>query len=219
MIRKYILFDLDGTLTDPMVGITKSVQYALKKFGIEVEDHKTLTAFIGPPLRDSFCDYYGFSKEQATMAIEYYREYYKPTGIFENELYEGIDQMLAQLKKHGYVIALATSKPEVFAEKILEYFNIKQYFDCIAGSDLAETRVKKDEVIRYALNELAVEKEAEVTMVGDRCYDVKGAYQCKIHSVAVTYGYGSVEELKAASPNVIVDSVEALKQYFLGIND
>ena len=118
MRKKYILFDLDGTLTDPMVGITKSAQYALQKFGIKITDHKSLSFFIGPPLRDSFCQYYGMTQEEAGRAIQYYREYYTPIGIFENELYEGIEEMLIHLKKEGHTIVLATSKPEVFAKQI-----------------------------------------------------------------------------------------------------
>lgn len=212
MRKRYILFDLDGTLTDPMVGITKSAQYALKKFGIEVADHKSLSFFIGPPLRDSFCQYYGMTQEEAGKAIQYYREYYKPTGIFENELYEGIEQMLAHLKKEGHRIVLATSKPEVFARQILEYFQIETYFDFIAGADLEETRVRKAEIIQYALEQFPVVSGMEVIMVGDRCYDIKGARQCGICAGAVTYGYGSLSELEEAKPDWVVTSVAELEQ-------
>lgn len=215
MMKQYILFDLDGTLTDPMVGITKSVQYALKKFGIEVKDHTTLASFIGPPLRDSFCEQYGMSPEDANRAITYYREYYKPVGIFENELYEGIDSMLRVLKDQQHILVLATSKPEVFAERILEYFHIKQYFAFIAGADLAETRVKKEEVIRYALEQFPVPPQRNVIMVGDRKYDIEGARQCGIPTVAVTYGYGSRDELAQAKPSKIVTTVKELEEYLL----
>ena len=215
MMKQYILFDLDGTLTDPMVGITKSVQYALKKFGIEVKDHTTLASFIGPPLRDSFCEQYGMSPEDANRAITYYREYYKPVGIFENELYEGLDSMLRVLKDQQHILVLATSKPEVFAERILEYFHIKQYFAFIAGADLAETRVKKEEVIRYALEQFPVPPQRNVIMVGDRKYDIEGARQCGIPTVAVTYGYGSRDELAQAKPNKTVTTVKELEEYLL----
>lgn len=215
MMKQYILFDLDGTITDPMVGITKSAQYALKKFGIEAEDHKTLSFFIGPPLRESFCEQYGMTQEEAGKAIEYYREYYKPIGIFENELYEGMDSMLEALKQAGHNVVLATSKPEVFARQILEYFHIEKYFDFIAGADLEETRVKKEEVIRYALEQFPVPSQREVIMVGDRRYDIEGARQCGIPTVAVAYGYGSMEELETANPNKIVANIKELKRYLL----
>ncbi|CVI73201.1 5'-nucleotidase [Clostridiales bacterium CHKCI001] len=216
MRKRYILFDLDGTLTDPMVGITKSAQYALKKFGIEVTDHKSLSFFIGPPLRDSFCQYYGMTQEEAGKAIQYYREYYKPIGIFENELYEGIEQMLIHLKKEGHAIVLATSKPEVFAKQILEYFQIETYFDFVAGSDLEETRVKKAEIIQYAMEQFPADSEMEVVMVGDRCYDIEGARQSGICAGAVTYGYGSVQELEKAKPDWMVATVKELEQRLCG---
>lgn len=216
MRKKYILFDLDGTLTDPMVGITKSAQYALQKFGIKITDHKSLSFFIGPPLRDSFCQYYGMTQEEAGRAIQYYREYYTPIGIFENELYEGIEEMLIHLKKEGHTIVLATSKPEVFAKQILEYFQIAPYFDFVAGSDLEETRVKKADVIQYALKQFHADFRMEVIMVGDRCYDIEGARQCGIRVGAVTYGYGSLQELEKAKPDWIAATVKELEQQLCG---
>ena len=151
-----ILFDLDGTLTDPGRGITNSVAYALNKFGIEVADKKELYKFIGPPLTDSFEKYYDFSSEDAIAAVEYYREYFKPKGIYENEIYEGIPELLQSLKENGKKVILATSKPEIFAKEILKYFGIDVYFDFVAGATLDKTRTKKGDVIAYALNSIGV---------------------------------------------------------------
>ena len=153
---KTVLFDLDGTLTDPGEGITKSVQYALKKFGVEVADRTALYPFIGPPLDASFQKYYGFSPEKAQKAIEYYREYFKPTGIFENVVYDGVPEMLDSLKNAGLALAIATSKPEPFAVQIAEHFGLSKYFCHIVGSNLDGTRVKKAEVIHHALRLMQV---------------------------------------------------------------
>ena len=131
---KYILFDLDGTLTDPKEGITKSVQYALKKYVILIENLDLLENFIGPPLKDSFMEYYNFSEDQASQAIEYYREYFKEKGIFQNKVYEHMEELLSKLKKLGLILIVATSKPTVFAEEILRHFNLDVYFELIIGS-------------------------------------------------------------------------------------
>jgi phosphoglycolate phosphatase len=132
----YFLFDLDGTLTDPKEGITRCIQYALTKFDIDEPDLDSLTKFIGPPLGPSFSKYYGLSAAQAEDAVRYFRERYKPIGIFENAVYDGVPAMLQDLKAHGRIIALATAKPQVFAEQILDYFGIREYFDCIVGTTL-----------------------------------------------------------------------------------
>lgn len=149
-----VLFDLDGTLTDPGEGITNSVAYALKKYGIGVSDKRELYKFIGPPLHESFEMYYNFSKEQAKEAVEYYREYYRETGIFENVVYQGMEDTLKILKDSGRKLAVATSKPELFAKEILEHFHLETYFEYVAGANMDGTRTKKDEVISYALDAL-----------------------------------------------------------------
>ena len=217
-MKKYLLFDLDGTLTDPKVGITTCVQYALKSFGIEEPDLDKLEPFIGPPLTDSFMKFYGMSAEQAQKAVEKYRERFRDTGIFENRLYEGIPKMLAELNSRGMCLAVASSKPTVFVERILEHFHIDGYFKAVVGSELDGTRVNKDEVVEEALRQLfgdgPVEKD-QVYMIGDRCFDVEGAKAQGIESVAVTYGYGSMEELKQAKADYIVRSVEELKKFLL----
>lgn len=202
-----ILFDLDGTLTDPGEGITKSVAHALFRFGIEVEDRRTLYPFIGPPLRDSFSHYYGMSPEDAERAVTYYREYYNDTGIYENLLYEGMRELLEKLQKSGKTMALATSKPEIFAKLILQYFEIDQYFTFVAGAHLDGGRSVKSDIIAYALESLGEVDRRKVLMIGDREYDVLGAKAQGVDVLGVLYGYGSKEELETAGATYIAPSV------------
>ncbi|GFH92029.1 5'-nucleotidase [Lachnospiraceae bacterium] len=152
---RYLLFDLDGTLTDPKEGITASVQYALHSFGIEEPDLDRLTPFIGPPLKDSFMEMYGFNEKQAEEAIDKYREWFRPTGIFQNAIYPGIREMLEKLKMQGKVLAVASSKPQVFVEQILHHFEIYDYFTVIVGSELDGKRGTKEEVVEEALRQLS----------------------------------------------------------------
>ncbi|HBM74888.1 MAG TPA: phosphoglycolate phosphatase [Clostridiaceae bacterium] len=210
-----ILFDLDGTLTDSKIGITKSAQYALSKFNIIEDDLDKLEPFIGPPLTESFMEFYNFTLDEAKQAIGYYREYFKDKGIFENKPYDGIEDMLKDLKKAGCDLAVATSKPTVFSERILKHFNIDGYFEFIAGSELDGTRVKKADVIEYAISQLHCTKKEKIVMVGDRKHDVLGAKANKIDCISVLYGYGSIRELKEAGPKYIVNTVQRLKELLL----
>lgn len=210
-----ILFDLDGTLTDPKLGITKSIQYSLKHFGIIEEDIDSLKKFIGPPLKDSFIEYYNFSNEDANNAIEKYREYFSEIGIFENRLYQGIKELLNILHNEKKNLIIATSKPTVFAERILEYFKIHRYFNLVVGSNLDGTRSKKGEVISYALKQYKCEAKNKIIMVGDRKYDIIGAKEAEIDSVGVLYGYGSIIELKGENPNYIVKNIDELKEILI----
>lgn len=205
---KTILFDLDGTLTDPGVGITNSVAYALRKWNIEVEDRTSLYKFIGPPLQDSFMKYYDFDRDQSMQAIKYYREYFADKGIFENELYAGIEELLSQLKASGKAVGVATSKPEEFAVRILEHFHIDQYFDFVAGASMDETRNKKADVIAYGLDKYGITDLASTVMIGDREHDVLGAKQLGLDSIGVLYGYGDYEELKKAGATYIAETVQ-----------
>lgn len=207
---RYILFDLDGTLTDPGAGITNSVAYALEKYNIIVEDKTELYKFVGPPLQESFQKFYGFSEEQSLKAVEYYREYFRVTGIYENEVYDGIEEMLFSLKKAGKHILLATSKPEEFAEKILEHFQLDKYFDYTAGAAMDGTRVKKGEIIQYAIDHYPIERLSEAVMVGDREHDIIGARQTGIDSIGVLYGYGDDEELRKAGATYIANGVKEI---------
>ncbi len=206
-----ILFDLDGTLTDPMVGITKSVQYALRFFGIQENSLEKLTPFIGPPLKGSFQKFYGFSEEQAEEALQKYREYFSEKGILENKVYEGIPALLEGLKQAGKRIYLATSKPEIYATRILKHFDLMPYFDFIGGSLLDGGRVEKPEVIRYVLEERGIKKEKAV-MVGDRCFDIEGARSNGVLALGVLYGYGSQEELTGAGADFLAQTVSELQE-------
>lgn len=217
-MKKYLLFDLDGTLTDPKVGICTCVQYALASLGIEEPDLDKLEPFIGPPLKDSFIRFYNLTEEQADAAVAKYRERFQDQGIFENKLYEGIAQMLPVLMSKGMFLAVASSKPTVYVERILEHFNIKRFFKVVVGSELDGTRSDKEEVVEEALRQLfgdqPVDRE-QVYMIGDRSYDVEGARKAGVESIGVTYGYGGMEELKAAKADYIVRSVEELQKFLL----
>ena len=212
---QYILFDLDGTLTDPAVGITNSIMYALKKYNIKVNDRSELYKFIGPPLLESFMKYYGFTEEEGKKAIEYYREYFGVKGLFENIIYDGIKDLLKSLKDNGKILLVATSKPQVFAEQILVHFKLDKYFSFIAGSNLDGTRIKKAEVIEYALEGLNITELTKTIMVADREHDIRGAKTIGIKSIGVLYGYGSKEELVNADADYIVQSVSEIKDIVL----
>ncbi len=211
-MKRIVLFDLDGTLTDPGIGITNSAMYALDKFGIRVEDRSELYKFIGPPLLNSFMEFFDFSEEVAEQAIVYYREYYKDKGMLENKVYEGIPELLETMKEQGLILAVATSKVETFAVQILEHFNLSQYFEVVAGSDFENVRNTKGKVIAYALDKLeecigenvSVLKQSAI-MVGDRLHDVVGAKENDLQSIGVLFGYGSRDELENVGADFIVD--------------
>ena len=203
-----ILFDLDGTLTDPGIGITNSVAHALSHWNIEVTDRSELYKFIGPPLSDSFMRYYGFSEEDAIRAIAVYREYFSVKGLYENEVYPGIPELLQTLKAQGKTVVLATSKPEKFAVEILRHFGLYDYFDIIAGASMDESRNKKADVIAYALSQMKDPDISKLIMIGDREHDVLGAKQFGIDSIGVLYGYGDRAEHEAAGATYIAEKVE-----------
>lgn len=213
MSYDYLLFDLDGTLTDPGEGITNSVAYALRKQGIEVTDKKELYCFIGPPLSESFSRFFGFSMEESLRCVEYYREYYRDKGIFENLLYDGIPELLATLKSRGKKIILATSKPELFAKQILDHFGLTEYFDHICGASMDESRNKKAAVIEYALETAKLDDLARAVMIGDREHDINGARLNGLDSIGVLFGYGDRPELEAAGATYIAKSVEDIKKF------
>ncbi len=215
-MKKWVFFDLDGTLTDPMIGITSSVKYALEKFGIEVQYLKDLIPFIGPPLKDSFMEFYGLSEEEAEQAVSYYREYFGPRGLYENEVYPGIKEMLLHLERVGFDLAVATSKPTEYADRILRHFGLREHFTVVIGSELDGRRSNKADVIAYALRRTQVSAD-EVIMVGDRKHDMIGAEKCKVDCIGVTYGYGSRQELEAAGATYLVDTVGQLEEKILSI--
>ena len=217
MSKEYILFDLDGTLTDPKIGITSSVAYSLESFGIKVNSLDDLICFIGPPLKESFMVYYGMDDEQAELAVAKYRERFAPIGIFENEVFEGIVHMLERLKNAGKIIALATSKPEIFAKQIMEHFDLAKYCTFMAGSELDGSRVNKADVITYCLENLGVSDPAKAIMVGDRKHDILGAKKNGLESVGVLFGYGSREEHENAGADHIVSDVAQLEALLLNM--
>ena len=213
MNKTHILFDLDGTLTDPGMGITNSVAHALAHFGITVTDRSELYRFIGPPLMDSFMEYYGFTEEQATEAVKVYREYFADRGWAENTVYEGIETLLAELVAAGKTLLVATSKPQIFAERILTHFGLDKYFTHICGVALQAPRgYSKADVIREALTAAGVDDLTTAVMVGDRHHDIDGAKAVGLDSIGVLYGYGDREEHETAGADAIAESVDVLKQ-------
>jgi len=211
---KYIIFDLDGTITDPRVGITKSIDYALRYYGIKTENLDSLCKYIGPPLLNLFQEDYGFSEEQAKIAILKYREYFKITGIYENVVYSGIEEMMKNLQDKQKKLMIATSKPTEFAIRILEYFNLRQYFDFVAGSEMDGSRSEKADVIKYVIEENEISDISEAIMIGDRKHDIIGAKKTGIDSVGVLYGYGSKEELMQAGADYLIENVEDINDLF-----
>lgn len=210
---KYVLFDLDGTLTNPEIGITNCVMYALEKFNIKVEDRKELHPFIGPPLTYSFQTFYGLSEADSQLAVKYYRERFSVKGLYENEVYDGVEKMLQQLKTSGKILIIATSKPEEYTIKILKHFNLYKYFDFIAGATMDGSRGEKVDVIRYALEISGIENKSEAIMIGDRNYDILGAKENGLDSIGVLFGFGDYEELTKAGANYIAGSVEDIAKY------
>jgi phosphoglycolate phosphatase len=212
-MRRYevILFDLDGTLSDPKEGITKSVQYALERFGVVEPDLAKLERFIGPPLQVSFSEAYGFDEEEAKKAIRYYRERFTEKGMFENVVYPGIPLLLKELKGRGYKLLVATSKPTVFAKEILKYFKLDLYFDEVVGSHLDGTRIAKADLIQYIIDRNKDYEKDAFVMIGDRKHDIIGAQTVGMDSIGVAYGYGSLVELRQAGPTHIAERVEELQ--------
>ncbi len=206
----YYFFDLDGTLTDPWVGITNSVAYALKRFGISVDDNKKLLPFIGPPLVDSFQEFIGLDKESAIKAVEYYREYFSDKGLYENKVYDGVAEVLDKLKKRGKVLVVATSKPQLFTEKILAKFELDKYFDFVSGASMDQSMTKKGDIIARAIKALKIKDTSKVLMIGDRSFDIIGARQNSLHSAGVLYGYGSRDEIEGLNPDYVLDKVQDL---------
>ncbi len=212
-----ILFDLDGTLTDPAEGITKAVEVALNHYGITVENRSTLNKFIGPPLDESFPEFYGFNDEQVREATRVFREYFGRQGWAENIPYPGIDKLLGDLKAAGKKLIIATSKPEEFAVRIMNHFDLAQYMDVIAGASTDNQEgAKKANVIRKALQRAGVEDLSSVVMVGDRRHDVAGGHEVGLKVIGVLYGYGDRAEHEAAGADYIVEDIPSLEKLLLG---
>ena len=213
-MRKYdaILLDLDGTIMDSGPGIMKSAQYALDHFGFSNEPEETLRRFVGPSLVDSFMGIYGLSETEAKKATEYYREVYPVSGIFDAEVYEGMRETLERLADSGRKLLLVTSKPHVFAERILEHFGLAQLFSYQTGPELDDHNSEKSRLIDKAVREMKLDK-AHVLMVGDRHFDIDGAKKSGVDSLGVTYGYGSLKELRDAGADYIAHSPAEILKY------
>lgn len=215
-MNSIIFFDLDGTLTESGLGITRCVQYALEKLGRPEPSLEKLRVFIGPPLIDMFQKYAHLNEADAKRGVHYYRERYNTIGIFENQLYPGIRELLQALDEAGCILAITSAKPEPYVRQIADYFTITPYFDEIVGSTMQETRTKKPEVIVEAMRRLHLSDPEAVTMVGDRADDIQGAKTVGTQSVGVLYGYGTPAELHEA--DALVMTPADLKQFLLEKN-
>ena len=211
----YLFFDLDGTLTDPALGITNSFKYALNYFGREIPDYQTLCSFIGPPLNDTFKNLLHFEEEKIPEAIKKYREYFAEKGLFENSVYPGIPELLSSLKQAGKKLVVATSKPEDFSVRIIEHFDLTKYFENVCGSLHDTTRTTKDEVIEFAIERNHITDKSKILMIGDRKHDILGAKKVGLKSCGVLFGYGNLQELTTAGADYIAEDIPALRKILL----
>lgn len=214
---KYIFMDLDGTITNPKIGITKSIQYSLASVGIKEDNLDNLTRHIGPPLIDTFRAYYGFDENKTKLAVMKFKERFEDIGWCENEVYEGMEDMLKAFQLAGKTLIVATSKPEYMGKKILDHFNLSQYFTDICGSERDGSRSKKHEVIQYAIDKNAIKNKEDIIMVGDRSYDILGAKRVGIQSIGVLYGFGCLTEFEDANADFIVQTVSELHDVVLSL--
>lgn len=211
----YLFFDLDGTLTDPALGITNSFIHAFKCFGMEIPSYETLCSYIGPPLPDTFRTFFGSDEDKVAEGVKLYRQHYAEKGLFENEVYPGIPELCAKLKTAGKHLTVATSKPEHFAVKIMDHFGLSQYFDFICGSNMDESRSEKAEVIEYAIKCNNIKDKSKILMIGDRKHDIIGAKKNGIKSCGILFGYGDREEHVAAGADYIADTIEDIARIAL----
>lgn len=209
----YLFFDLDGTLTDPALGITNSFIHAFNCFGMEIPSYETLCSYIGPPLPDTFRTFFGSDEAKVAEGVKLYRQHYAEKGLFENEVYAGIPELCAKLKAAGKHLSVATSKPEQFAIKIMDHFNLSQYFDFICGSNMDESRSEKAQVIEYAIDCNKITDRSKILMIGDRKHDIIGAKKNGIKSCGILFGYGDRKEHETAGADFIAETVEDILKY------
>lgn len=213
---QYLLFDLDGTLTNPKEGITRSVQHALRHFGIEVADPDTLTPYIGPPLIPSFIEFHGLTQEQAPEALQVYRQRFSTVGLFENEVLNGVPEMLRALKQNGRFVAVASSKPEPYVIRILEHFDLLQYFDEVVGASMDEKRSAKKDIIEEALRRMGkAPGDRDILMIGDRMHDVEGAQLCGLDSLGIYTGFAPEGELEDAGATYVFHTIRDMADFLL----
>ena len=213
MKYKTIFFDLDGTITDSAPGIMNSIKYALEKNHLPMLSEEQLRSFIGPPLRGQFCKVCGLADEESARMVEDYREYYRDKGIFGNNVYDGVIEMLEKLRKKGFRLAIATSKPEKYAKIIIDHFHLTKYFACVAGMEMDGGRGTKAQVITYALEKNDITDKSKVLMIGDREHDVIGAHENGLDCLGILYGFGSRKEFEEAGADYIRENVEDILQF------
>ncbi len=211
---RYLFLDLDGTISDSAPGITRSAQHALAHFGIHVKNTNELLRFVGPPLEESFKEFYHLTDEQTDEAVRVYRERYVVTGVYENSLYPGIIEFLDAARAAGKILMVATSKPQHMADVVLEYFGITDRFAFVGGRNDLLHRTK-EEVIRYVMKSNGLTDTSDIVMIGDRKHDILGAKAVGLDSVGVLYGYGNREEFKSAGATYIVKDFQELTQLLL----
>lgn len=215
---KYVFFDLDGTVTESAPGIINSVVYAIKKLGVRMPSEEELLKFVGPPLSDSFVKYCGVNPSKTKEAINIFREYFAERGIFENNVYPGIPELTAKLKSLGVKQILATSKPQLFAERILTHFNLIADFDGVFGNSMDEKYTDKALLLRDIIAKEGIKGDdlKNCVMVGDRSSDISGAHKAGIRAIGVLYGYGDRPELEGAGADLIVETVRDLEKVLTG---
>lgn len=207
---RYILFDMDGTLVDSAAGVTNAVAYALRHFGIAVDNPAQLNAFVGLPIKDAFMEYYGFPEEKAAAALSKYREKFTVEGLHQNKPFPGIRDLLARLKGAGYELLVATCKPEPFARIILDRHGLMSYISMLAGAEFTSGRQHKSDVLEHALHKRGIVQRDRAVVVGDRKYDIRAARQCGVDAVGVLWGYGSREELEEAGADKLAADIPEL---------
>ena len=211
-MKKCVLFDLDGTLIDSSEGIIKSILHTLNYYGMEPEDEGTLRKFIGPPLHESFSKYYGFTKEEAMNAVTVFRERYNVKGLFECSLYPGVKECLKKLREEGYLIGIASSKPEITCKRILEYHGVLDCFDEVSGASMDGKVETKIEVLKQLFARLPEIDKSNVILIGDTIFDVKGANEAGLKTIAVSFGFGDADEMVKAGALAICDNMANLPE-------
>jgi phosphoglycolate phosphatase len=214
---KAVFFDLDGTVTNSQAGIVNAVNYAIEQLELQKLSEKTLNLFIGPPLFQAFQDYCHLDDETTLKAVQKYREYYAKQGLFENEVYAGMTEALQTLQRN-YHLYIATAKPEVYAQQIIDHFELDQYFEKVFGATLDQSRTSKIDIIKYGLDQLNLFKPAEVVMVGDRPSDITGGQVNGLTTIGVTYGFGTKQELQEAKPTQLIEGTGELPRAVDDIN-